>query len=232
MGKYGTDGALLEIYSIGGSSDDFLYSMTLDDEDQLYLSGTFKDEMDIDPSENTNLITTSLTTPVLLVLKYSSAFDNVWSYFAGSGTNFGDAAIGTGIVGENIMVTGRFDTTVNFNPNGDEDVILQGGGGYLVKLTNPDIIIASLDEFAKNPLKVFPNPTQGKISISLNASMDVDQIMIYDLMGKCVYTKNVSALNAASSYTIELPELSPGTYFLSIEGKEKHTQSFIVSDSQ
>ena len=99
----------------------------------------------------------------------------------------------------------------------------------MVKLTNPGIS-TSIHELVESQFKVFPNPTQGKLSISLNAPMDVEQIKVYDLMGKSVYTKKVSSFYSTSSFRIELAGLSPGMYILSLEGKEIHTQNFILSD--
>lgn len=233
MGNYGTDGTLLEIYSIGGSDDDFLHSMFLDEADQLYLSGSFLNEMDVDPSENTSIVNSGVGAPALFLAKYTANFNYGWIYFAGTGVNFGEDAVGIGIVGDDIMLAGNFGSTLNFNPNGEEELLSSQGGtdGYLVKLTNPDIV-TSLDEYTENPFKVFPNPAQGKLSILLHAPLDIDQIKIYDAIGKSVYTKKVSTFYAASFFEIQLPELSPGMYILSLEGKEKYTQKFIISDNR
>ncbi|MEX1189676.1 MAG: T9SS type A sorting domain-containing protein [Bacteroidia bacterium] len=232
LGKYSTDGILLNASSIGGSNDDFLHSMFLDDEDDLYLSGSFKGEMDFDPSENISLINTGLGTPALFLAKYTASFFYGWTYFAGTGVNFGEDAVGMGLVGNDILLAGNFGSTLNFNPNGEEVLLSSEGGtdGYLVRLTNAVILVTSLAEFVKNPIKVFPNPSQGKISISLNASMDVKQLLIYDLMGKLVYSNLVPTVLSDSTYSLDLPELNSGTYIISLQGKERYSQKLVISN--
>ncbi len=47
MGKYSTTGDLLDLMGLSGPYDDFLYSMILDDEDQIYLAGSFLNSCEV-----------------------------------------------------------------------------------------------------------------------------------------------------------------------------------------
>jgi hypothetical protein len=57
-----------------------------------------------------------------------------------------------------------------------------------------------------SPLTVYPNPTAGEIQILHDLQQPA--LMIYDLAGKCVYTKN----QYSSATSISLESLSPGIY--------------------
>lgn len=234
MGKYSTDGNLIELYSIGGILDDFLNSMLIDEEDNLYLSGSFTYEMDFDPSEGSENINSGFYTPALYVAKYTPNFNYGWTYFTVSGGSGAMDAFNVGIVENDIIVAGNFHNATDFNPYGEEELLVSQQGstdGYIVKLTNPELA-TSIFEFVESEFKLFPNPTQGSLTISLSSPLNIEQLNVYDLMGKRVYTKKLPNFNSTSSYILELPELSPGLYFLSLEGKETHTQRFIMSDKR
>ncbi len=85
------------------------------------------------------------------------------------------------------MVTGNFNNTVDFNPNGDPEELSSSSAtdGYVLKMTNPDLV-NSIDELNSSQFTIFPNPATDQLSISVDQEMKADQIVIYDLVGKAV----------------------------------------------
>ncbi len=232
MGKYSTNGDLLEIYSVSGPYDDFLSGMILDDDDNIYLSGSFKNTIDFDPSEDSSIVISGVWAPSLFVAKYSPDFNYGWAYHAGSGVSYGENTTGVGILDDGLMLAGDFNFIVDFNPNGNpvELTSTSATDGFLVKITNPEIT-TSIREIAYWHVDLYPNPAIDKITISVDQEFTADQIIIYDLMGKVVYRKKNQSFIPGQLYIVDLPRLSRGMYVLSLEGEVTYNRNFIVSDS-
>mgnify|MGYP000570489891 CR=1 FL=1 len=82
--------------------------------------------------------------------------------------------------------------------------------------------------------KVYPNPAQSTINIQYEYTSannnDAASIIIYDVIGKTVYSQSVSLHNGNNSMNINIESLSPGIYNCSIDaGKEtKQSQRFVI----
>ncbi|QOD61777.1 T9SS type A sorting domain-containing protein [Polaribacter haliotis] len=79
----------------------------------------------------------------------------------------------------------------------------------------------------KNPyieeLNIFPNPTNGKISIKgINKSL-TSQVKIYDVKGSLVFTKKISYNNI-----LDVSRLNNGFYFLKYENSEKKVTKKLI----
>lgn len=231
MGKYSLNGDILDLQTLAGPNDDFLTSLLLDEEDQVYLTGSFYSGLDFDPSEDSNIVNTNVGASALFAAKYSSDLDFGWVYYTYSGVSYGESAEGIGIVGDDIMLAGDFHYSVDFNPNGDEVIVFSQltTDSYLVKLTNPDIV-SSFQEFTQTQFELYPNPASNLLTIKSVQEIKADRIVIYDMMGKVVYRKKVKGLYAEQSISLELPILTPGMYIISLEGDEFSTRNFIVTD--
>jgi hypothetical protein len=79
-----------------------------------------------------------------------------------------------------------------------------------------DITLSNKD-FNFRKLKYFPNPVQDRFYIS-NSRL-IDAVLLHDLTGKSILSKNINALNSE----IDLSNVSKGVYFLNIksQGAEK-----------
>jgi hypothetical protein len=66
-------------------------------------------------------------------------------------------------------------------------------------------------------IKVYPNPTNGRLTIE-NEKLTVENVEVYDVVGRVVQTFPVSAMSNETS--IDISHLSAGIYFLQV-GKEK-----------
>ncbi len=71
--------------------------------------------------------------------------------------------------------------------------------------------------FVDSGIEIYPNPTANEINIQFSENQNVENISIYDVLGKEVFTKKI---DASESKVILHPNLSKGIYFLKI-GSDK-----------
>ncbi|PLX19489.1 MAG: hypothetical protein C0599_10890 [Salinivirgaceae bacterium] len=74
-------------------------------------------------------------------------------------------------------------------------------------------------------LKIYPNPTNGNVTIELPNVVSGAQVAVLDLAGKTVITKGFESTNA----TLDLSNLSEGIYIVKVQnGNILHTNKIIV----
>ncbi len=118
VAKYSTSGAYLWAFNVGGSSTDIGNSITTDVSGNVFVTGQFQGTADFDPSVGiTNLV--SVGGSDAFVAKYDTDGNYQWAFVVGgsTGSDFG-YGISTDASG-NVLVTGRFIGTVDFDPSGN-----------------------------------------------------------------------------------------------------------------
>ncbi|HEY9115468.1 MAG TPA: T9SS type A sorting domain-containing protein [Bacteroidales bacterium] len=70
-------------------------------------------------------------------------------------------------------------------------------------------------------LQVYPNPTQGLMTVTIDASMDQAQIRIIDMVGKIVYEQANININGSYKASVDLSTLPQGIYFVTVSGGDK-----------
>ncbi len=72
-------------------------------------------------------------------------------------------------------------------------------------------------------LEIFPTRTTSNLTIQFITSFNTAiPINVYDVLGKCVLTKNITSANAnLTTYNLDVSNLANGTYIISIAGKGK-----------
>ncbi len=85
--------------------------------------------------------------------------------------------------------------------------------------------ILAVNEYEKNSLKVYPNPSNGNIFINRQSTQEM-QVTVYDITGKLVYKKrNITDNN----FYLNLTNLETGLYFLKInEGNNQVSKKIII----
>lgn len=89
------------------------------------------------------------------------------------------------------------------------------------------ILVTSLNEPGEY-FNLYPNPSDGRFSISLTAPLEADNftVTVVNLIGKVVYKEDL--LNVEETKQFDLSHLRPGTYILMISGNQiLATQKFI-----
>ena len=67
---------------------------------------------------------------------------------------------------------------------------------------------------------IYPNPSTGKFSLTLNGAVQKVDITILDLTGKVVYRKTNVAINKSEPLEIDLRGHSDGVYMLKISSEQ------------
>jgi len=84
---------------------------------------------------------------------------------------------------------------------------------------------ASINENALPGVNIYPNPTTDFISIHTTNNALVDLIMVYDMMGKIVYTNNTSV---SGQYNIATAGWAKGTYNVQLSSNGKTNTTRVV----
>jgi len=93
------------------------------------------------------------------------------------------------------------------------------------------ISVSCLDR--ENGMVVFPNPTQGKFTVEISTEEDLrdSQLVITDLTGKIISTRNINVLQGKTQAIFENQELQLGTYIVQlISGNQRMQPVRIVVD--
>jgi hypothetical protein len=91
-----------------------------------------------------------------------------------------------------------------------------GNFGYTLSYTfNQSNCPTSIGELGSEKISVYPVPSQG--SITIESKVNINNIKLFDLTGKCVLNVNIGNEN---NYKMELPTLNDGLYLLQINNSE------------
>ena len=69
-------------------------------------------------------------------------------------------------------------------------------------------LATSVDENTQTPVAIFPNPSNGKFTLISN--QQIEQLSVFTILGKAVYTSQMPAMNQ----TIDLTAMGEGIYFV------------------
>ncbi|MFN8310464.1 MAG: SBBP repeat-containing protein [Chitinophagales bacterium] len=133
--KFSPSGNVLWAKTFGGSGNDKATGLALDAAGNIFVTGTFEGTADFDPSAAT-VARSSNGDRDIFVLKLSSSGSYVWVQTFGSV----DADNGNAIAldhANNVVVTGSFQNTVNFDPVSVHNLTAYGYGDvFILKLDN------------------------------------------------------------------------------------------------
>ncbi len=219
--KLNSSGSLLWVKQIGGNSENYCNSITMDTEENVYITGGFKSTTDFDPGPGV-VNMTSIDQADLYILKLDSLGDFVWvAQMGGTGSQYGNS-IDTDNSG-NVYSTGFFDGTVDFDPGtGVHNLSCVGGWDVFVQKLGQSTG-TYIKESKSNSVAIFPNPTKGPISIELNNLNNVN-IEISSVNGDIVYSKQGVKEQTLS---IEL-NVSSGVYFVRLSSENYQQVNKII----
>lgn len=115
IAKYSTTGQLLWQVAIGGTGDDEGQSIKLDNNGNVWVTGTITGSVDFDPSNNTAIINSHGLIDIFLA-KFDTSGNYLWAGAMGGTVN--DIATDVAIhpITGNIWICGGFDLIADFNP--------------------------------------------------------------------------------------------------------------------
>ncbi|MEY4904465.1 MAG: putative adhesin, partial [Bacteroidota bacterium] len=126
LAKYDANGNYVWAKAIGGTGDDDGYGITLDANNNVYLTGYFSSTADFDPSVSTANLTSAGSNDVFIA-KYDTNGTYTWAKAMG-GTL---ADYGQGIAvdtSNNVYITGSFQGTADFDPSASTTNLTSAGG--------------------------------------------------------------------------------------------------------
>lgn len=122
--------------NIGGTSTDKSYSIATDISSNVLITGFFVNTADFDPGPD-NATLTSAGNSDIFIAKYDSNGTYIWAISIGSSGTDQGYSIATDVSG-NVLITGYFQDTVDFDPD-------PFGNSYINAAGGDDIFIAKYD---------------------------------------------------------------------------------------
>jgi len=125
LAKYDADGNYLWAIKMGGMSSVNGKSVTIDGNGHIYVCGSFGGTADFDPSANTaNLV--SAGSNDMFLAKYNASGQYIWAIgLGGIGLDNAEAVV---VDGENnVLITGYFSDSVDFDPSTSTTVLVSAG---------------------------------------------------------------------------------------------------------
>jgi hypothetical protein len=94
-------------------------------------------------------------------------------------------------------------------------------GDSIAILKVDSVVIAGIDDFANNNIiKIQPNPFSSSITIDITGNDKPETIIIYDIFGRTVLTKQTDYIESLNTQhiTLHTENLNPGIYYLRTKG--------------
>lgn len=210
--KFSDLGDLLWSKSIGGSNSDQAISSTIDENENLYVSGnTSSLDLDFDPGINEAYQAIDPTVVSIgYILKLNSDGNFVWvTSLNGTNNDIWSISYKNGA----LYTTGSFVDSIDMAP-GDPFYQLNGNTqnhcSYLSKLdVTQTLHTDELDATQSLPFSLYPNPVQSFVL----ATVEIGSIVsIYDLSGAIVVQQTVTEQPTA----INIESLNAGTYLVQV----------------
>lgn len=165
VAKYDASGNYLWAFKIGKTSLDRGYGIASNESDNVYVTGTFSSSsVDFDPGGGTANLSSSGGKDIF-VAKYSSAGNYLWAFKIGGTSD--DRGYYISVDGNNILVTGIFQNTADFDPGGGIANLTSSGG--------TDAFVAKYDDSGNYQwaFKLGSTSNDGGISVIPDASGNV-----------------------------------------------------------
>lgn len=115
LAKYNSSGNFVWGRKVGGTLSDNAYSITIDHENNVIITGHFQSTLSVDLGVGTSNLVSNGSYDIYMI-KYDNNGNNIWLKNIGGV----DEDYGYGIdidINNNIYITGSFDATVDFDPN-------------------------------------------------------------------------------------------------------------------
>lgn len=183
IAKYASNGSLVWAKGLGGTWDDYSKSMSKDDNDNLYITGTFNGTVDFNPAVAANSLTSSGGED-MFVAKYNSSGNYIWAIRLG----YSDASIGDSRCIKvdkfgNFYLTGLIYGNCDFDPSANNHVLTavnnqdafiarynsngQLSWAYNLGNTGPEIGLSIAIDKKSNPY--FTGTFQGKVDFDFSS---------------------------------------------------------------
>ena len=140
LAKYNTSGQYQWAFKIGCSGyQEIPLDIVADNNNNAYITGWFSMTVDFDPSGSIANVTSNGGTEIF-VAKYNSAGQYQWAFGVGGAFSSDNGRALATDAGNNLYVTGSFNSTADFDPNGTAN---------MTSVTSSDIFIAKYNDMGQ-----------------------------------------------------------------------------------
>lgn len=221
--KYNAAGDLSWVKTFPATLGNFseVKSVHSDGQGAMYATGSYNDGIDIDPGSGTAMLTGFGGDDIFLV-KLNAAGDFVWGHgFGGAGDDYSRSVYVDG--NYQVFLTGEFTDSVDFDPGAGTDIQVNAdlfdASAYVAKYDQGITGIGATPKLA--PIGVYPNPTNGLLTIDLSGTYQQGTIQILNMAGQVVYTHPQPSTGKVN-LQVDLPT---GAYFVKVS--DNHQQSIV-----
>ncbi|MEP0266150.1 BspA family leucine-rich repeat surface protein [Dokdonia sp.] len=128
-----------------------------------------------------------------------------------------------GIVIENatVFIIDHFlNTIVNLNEQSYAFTAQKGlyTDRFTIVFQDRDVLSADEDSFRESVINLYPNPSQGQVTLAYTGTSTLENAIITDVNGKII--KRIDLQNFDQTQTIDLDDLARGMYFMQITSQE------------
>lgn len=229
--KLDSDGNLIWVKQIGGTSGDYANAIRTDVNGDVYMTGSFSDTVDFDPGAGTsNLI--SAGSDDIFIHKLDSEGNFAWvKQVGGVADDYGEA-ISIDAKG-NIYTTGSYYGSVGFDPGAGTSNLISAGIDdiFVLKLSQAGFTSppepSAIEKNSSDNLKVklYPNPTANGSLLLLSTNHGITRVEITNMIGAVLQTYPV--MNSETSIKINTELLNSGVYIVNMYGSTKLTVKLV-----
>lgn len=209
--KMDKGGNLAWVNALGGIYSDFGYGISVDDNGNVYTTGSFESVADFNPASGTlNLVSNGASD--IFISKLDGNGNAVWA------TNIGGSADDEGSAifvhkNNDIYSAGDFRNSADFNYEAAIDIMNSNGSAdayvHKMSLTTNSIQAATINQ----KIDFYPNPTNGIVYLSVENGIEKEfTLSVYDAKGSLIQTKNINSNEAI----VDLSGQAAGIYFIQL----------------
>jgi hypothetical protein len=227
VAKLTASGNLTWVKTFGSIGTEDFMDMDVTSFGDVYVTGEMADDMDANPDAvlTANLIKYGAEDAYIVSLASDGTFNWATNYGANS---IGSYTRGFGIFADefnNVYTTGYYQGTVDFDPI--------GASASYTSVAGTDIWYQKLgpgfnginEQITSKDIQFYPNPTNGKCTLSMDKELTNASLTITDITGKIVY---VTKISTTDNVELDVSFLMNGHYHLTIEeNTNKSTVRFI-----
>ncbi|MBL7895742.1 MAG: SBBP repeat-containing protein [Bacteroidia bacterium] len=209
---------------MGGTSNDYATSLSLDNSGNVYTTGIFRNSADFDPNVGTYNLT-SVGFEDIFVSKLDPAGNFIWAKSFGSTQQDNGASVAVDGLG-NVYTTGFFESICNFD-FGNSNFSLSSFGGwdaFVCKLSQGTLGL--VENTQEKAISIYPNPTNDKVYF-FNKEELIQSFKLLNSIGQCLIEKtNIQFHNV----TLDLSDYQNGIYFLEVNSADCITRTKLVKN--
>jgi hypothetical protein len=246
LAKYNNDGTLLWSNLFGAPTatqttffpNSFCANVITDSCNNIYVSGEFQGNCDFNPGAGENVESSLTNLTSAFAAAYSADGDYQWSMKVGGlgSVSFVEFNGYLPIALDNnndLIFTGTFRQQLDFDPSPTGTTTLNSNsvnpniaGIFIAKYDNPleDNCILGTNTLDQKSFSVYPNPSNGLVTVSTTGISGTYVMNVYDVSGKILVSDKVNA----ELTTFDLSDLAKGIYIIELNDGTKSLHQKLI----